>query len=167
MTYAEIKAGVEELGLAPHRLFNADQIKEDNRLMKDLGSEYVDQISTLTKERDELTAEKETLTKQAVEGAVARTKLALVDGKSKLEAALPEGMTAKQKKYLVDEFKPEGEDALSEDALKVYVDGGTKRFAELAKMFGDESSPPGGGESEDDAGGEKAPKDKLLEAIVG
>ncbi len=167
MTYAEIKAGVEELGLAPHRLFTADQVKDDNRLMKDIGGEYVEQISSLTKERDELIIEKGNLSKQAEDGAEARTQLALANGKTQLEGYIPEGTTDKQKKFLMDEFAPGSVDDLSEDAIKSYVTDGTKRFAELARLFGDESSPTGGSNPPDDAGSDNEPKDKLLEAIIG
>lgn len=165
MTYAEVKAGVEELGLAPHRLFTADQIREDSRLMKDLSSESTKEIEDLRKERDDLKTANEDLTAKVKEGDDARKQVALSGAKKKLEEVLPEGTTDRQKKFLLDEFRPEGEDDLTEESLKSYVENGTKRFAELAKMFGDESSPTGGGKDDGSHSDEAGSVDELLEAL--
>jgi hypothetical protein len=167
MTYAEIKAGVEELGLAPHRLFTADQVREDNRLMRDLSEPFVAQISELEKATAELTAEKEHLASEAEAGREAASKLALTEAKTKLKAALPEGMTDKQKTFLLNEFRAESEEDLTEESIKAYVEQGTQKFAEYARMFGDESNPSGGGTDAGGSGGDTEPADELLKAITG
>lgn len=167
MTFAEIKTGVEELGLAPHRLFTADQVRDDNRLMTALSGEFTEQIATLEKDNAKLAKENEGLSKQAAEGEEAKTKIALSEGKQKLEAVIPEGMTDAQKKFLITEFKPGTVEELSEESLNSYVDQGTKRFAEMAQLFGGESSPSGGGGKDDESGKDKEPEDALLKAIIG
>lgn len=167
MTYAEIKAGVEELGLAPHRLFSADQIREDNRIMKDISSDFEKQMEPLTAERDKLAEENKTLAEKAEAGAAAIKTVAISTGRKSLESAIPEGTTDKQRKFLLDEFSPESEDDLTPEALTGYVEAGTKRFADLAKMFGGESARSGGGESDGDESGDSEPADELLKAITG
>lgn len=167
MTYAEIKAGVEELGLAPHRLFSVEQIREDNRLMKDISKDFEAKMEPLTAERDKLAEENKTLAEKAEAGAAAVRTVALSTGRKSLESVIPEGTTDKQRKFLLDEFSPESEDDLTPEALTGYVEAGTKRFADLAKMFGGESSPPGGGENGKEESEDSEPADELLKAIVG
>lgn len=166
MTYAEVKAGVEELGLAPHRLFSADQIREDNRLMKDLSKDSDAQVETLNTEIEKLKTEKTALEENAKTGDEAIKKVAISDGKKNLEAAIPEGTTDAQKKFLIDEFSPESENDVTAEALSTYIDTGTKRFADLVKRFGGMENPKGGGEGGKDSENAE-PEDALLKAIVG
>ena len=173
MTFSEIRAGVEELALAPHRLFTVDQIKEDTRLMTALTAEFEEKISSSGEELKKLKEENAKLKEQADKAAEAVKKVAVSEGKKRLEESLPEGVTDAQKKYLLSEFNPGGEDDLTDDALKQYVDNGIKKFAEIAKLFGDGSGSTGGSGTQGGSGGgqksdgEKEPDDALLEKIMG
>lgn len=161
-SFRDVQDYIREHGVAPSKLFAPEEIREDPRFSKlvEDNKAIVERAEKAEKERDDALAAAEEAKKAGEENAV---KVAKTEGRKALEAALPEGTTDKQKKFLLDRFNPAGPDSLTEDALASYIEDGTKEFADLVKMVGGSDDPKGGKDSGDTATGDEM--DDILEAF--
>jgi hypothetical protein len=164
MTLQDVKNFIEERGIAPSKIFSPDDIREDRRFASIMGDSR-EAAEAREKAETALKAANEKISELEKSNSDNAAKVAKSEGKAALEKALPEGMTDNQKRFLLDRFAPAGPDDLGEDALAAYVENGTKEFAEMAKLFGNEDTPKGGSDSGDAGDGDA--EDALLREITG
>ena len=162
ITFAEVKQAVQDMNIFPHQLFTAEVMKND----KEFGKLYTDQ-SKLAADNERLTTElKET--KATSEEAVKKSKAS--DVVKMLADGLKEGVTPRQKSFIENDFSPDRLDSMDDAGVKTFIDGSKKRYADVAKLFGekpdDENANKGQNDTgkKDDSTGE--PVDDALELLM-
>lgn len=139
MNFEDVKKAIRDMNIFPWQIFSEEDMRKDKVFGKILD------------ERDKLSEEKKSLiedlekTKKESETAIKESQKS--SARTRLKETLPEGLTEKQTKYIVDNFDPEKIEDLSEEGIKQYVDEAQKDYTKLAKMFG---VVEGGGESKNE-----------------
>jgi len=127
ITFEEVKTAVREMNIAPHRLYEVEDIKDDKTFSK-----IITENETLKTENEKLKKEStdiETKSKEAIR------KLDETKAKETLDTFM-EDLTDKQKTFIAKEFKPELLEKLDDEGIKEFVENAKKEFTETAKLFG-------------------------------
>jgi len=163
VTFRDVQDFIKERNVFPHQLYNADDLKNDR------------EFNQLFAVNDELKSKNEKLAKELEEtkklSVEAEAKMKLASAKDRFESFVPKDLTAKQKAFILNRFKPEAIADLNDDEVKEYIENEKKDFAETAKLFGvtdssqsetraDGSTTEGAGD-----GGESTPEEEALKLV--
>lgn len=145
LTFEQVRAAVKSMNIYAWQLFSLEDIKND----KVYGKLFED--NTLLKaENERLDKENKEISSKNKE---ALRSVDITKAETKVKELLKEGHTDKQVKFILNRFKPETMEDLSDDGLNKFLENTKKEFAETAKLFGVTETQSAG--ASDSSGGTK------------
>lgn len=155
VTFAEVQAAVKEMNIWPHQLYSIDQVKQDNV--------FGSTITTLEKRAADAEKKFEDIEKSSKDSI---RKTAVAEAKGNFEKLIPEGVTEKQKAFLLKKFDPESLEDTTEEGVKGEIAKLQTEYSDYAKLFGEGTNPPESGKGNDNSDDSDSGEDNVKAAVA-